>query len=192
MEQITIPELNTDRLLLRGFERSDVHTVRTLAGAFEIADTTLNVPHPYEAGMAEVWMRTHADIFRTGAGVNFAIVHRSDGCLLGSISLRGVHKTFHHAELGYWIAVPYWGKGYASEAGRAVLNYGFTDMSLHRIYAHYLARNPASGRVMEKIGMRREGLLRQHVVKWGKYEDIVLYGAVKADLHSDANMRLTV
>ena len=92
-----------------------------------------------------------------------------------------MNRRFDRAELGYWIDRPYWNQGYCTEAGRAVLWYGFTELNLNRIHAYHLSRNPASGRVMQKLGMTREGLLRQHAKKWGKYEDIVEYGLVRQD-----------
>ena len=80
------------------------------------------------------------------------------------------------AELGYWIGVPYWGRGYATEAARAVMSHGFEDLGLNRIYAGYFARNNASGNIMRKLGMTHEGTLRQHHCKWGEFVDVVMYG----------------
>jgi RimJ/RimL family protein N-acetyltransferase len=172
------PTLETERLKLRPFEVSDAKDVQRLAGNRAIADTTLNIPHPYEDGMAEEWIETHQPKFEAGKLCNFAVTLRSTGELIGAIGL-AIRQRFGHAELGYWIGKPYWNKGYCTEAGRAVLEYGFTVLGLHRIYASYLTRNPSSGRIMEKLGMKREGLLRQHVQKWGKFEDLVMYGILK-------------
>jgi ribosomal-protein-alanine N-acetyltransferase len=172
--------LHTPRLILRPFERADARDVQRLAGDQAIADTTLNIPHPYEDGMAEEWIATHQPQFEAGEAAIFAIVLRATGELVGAIGL-AVSRRFDRAELGYWIGRPYWNQGYCTEAGRAALWYGFTELELNRIHAYHLSRNPASGRVMEKLGMAREGLLRQHVKKWGKYEDIVEYGLVRED-----------
>jgi [ribosomal protein S5]-alanine N-acetyltransferase len=75
----------------------------------------------------------------------------------------------------------WWGQGYATEAARAVLRYGFEELKLNRIYAHHMTKNPASGRVLEKIGMQREGCLRQMIRKWGVLEDVVLYAILRQD-----------
>jgi RimJ/RimL family protein N-acetyltransferase len=83
--------------------------------------------------------------------------------------------------MGFWIGVPSWGRGYATEVARRVVGYAFEELKLNRVYAHHMVRNPASGRVLEKVGMRREGLLRQRVRKWGVFEDVVLL----AILHDD-------
>lgn len=177
MEQ---PKLNTERLILRPFELSDAKDVKRLAGEYEIADTTILIPHPYEDGMAEEWISTHKPKFEAGEIVNFAITLQDSGDLIGAIGLV-INKIHNHAELGYWIGKPFWSKGYCTEAARAILKFGFTDLNLNRIHAHYMTRNAASGTIMKKIGMTREGLMRQHIKKWDKYEDIVLYGILKSD-----------
>jgi ribosomal-protein-alanine N-acetyltransferase len=174
------PELKTERLVLRPFRLSDAEDVRRLAGEWEIADTTLNIPHPYEAGMAEEWIGKHQTGFESGRLCSFAITLGSSGELVGAISLM-ITPRFDHAELGYWIGVPYWGRAYCTEAGQAIMEYGFTGLGLHRIHASYFARNQASGSVMRKLGMKQEGVLREHVKRWGKYEDLVLFGLLKEE-----------
>ena len=89
---------------------------------------------------------------------------------------------FNQAELGYWIGKPYWNKCYASEAAKAILRFGFKELNLHRIHAHHLSRNPASGKVLQKIGMQHEGCLRHHIRKWGKFEDMEMYGILIDEL----------
>lgn len=175
-----MPTLETQRLILRPFDMTDAKDVQKLAGDRAVADTTLNVPHPYEDGMAEQWIATHQPKFDAGEQANFAVVLRDSGELAGAIGL-GIEKRFDRAELGYWIGAPYWNRGYCTEAGRALLRYGFGELKLNRVHASHFARNPASGRVMEKLGMTREGTCRQHVKKWERYEDVVLYGVLKTE-----------
>ena len=81
-------------------------------------------------------------------------------------------------ELGYWIAVSAWGRGYATEAAGALCDFAFGALDLHRIQARHLMRNPASGRVMQKLGMQREGILRGAVRKWDRFEDLALYAVL--------------
>ncbi|MCX7005169.1 MAG: GNAT family N-acetyltransferase [bacterium] len=172
--------LQTERLLLRPFALADAPDVQRLAGERAVADTTLNIPHPYENGMAEEWIGTHQAKFNAGELANFAVVLRATSELVGAIGLV-INRRFDRAELGYWIGRPYWKQGYCTEAAGAVLAYGFTALNLNRIHATYLSRNPASGRVMEKIGMTREGFLRQHAKKWDTYEDLVAYAILRDD-----------
>jgi RimJ/RimL family protein N-acetyltransferase len=182
------PSLETERLLLRPFTLADANDVRRLAGKRAIADTTLNIPHPYEEGMAEEWISTHQESFDQGKGVTFAVTARSDGALMGAISLMAV-RAGHQAELGYWIGVPYWNRGFCTEAGHAVLRYAFQDMELLRVHCCHLSRNPSSGRVMQKLGMQYEGRRRQHAMRWGTPEDLELYGIVKEDWKKAAASR---
>src|SRR5579863_2647719 len=146
------PTLETERLVLRPFDLSDAPRVQLLAGDRAVAATTKNIPYPYEDGMAEEWIGTHQERFEKGQLVNFAIVLKHGGELIGAIGL-GLNLTQENAELGYWIGKPYWSCGYCTEAGHAVLGYAFDTLCVHRVHAHHLSHNPASGRVMQKLGM---------------------------------------
>ena len=169
------PILETARLILRPFTPADAPDVQRLAGAPEVADTTLNLPHPYGDGVAAEWIGGHPARFAAGEGVNYAMTLRDGGTLIGSISLIATRRH-RRAELGYWLGVPYWGQGYTTEAAGALAAQGFSLLDLHKITAAHFARNPASGRVMEKIGMTREGLMRGQTLKNGVFEDLVVYG----------------
>jgi RimJ/RimL family protein N-acetyltransferase len=174
------PTLHTGRLLLRPFDQSDAAEVQRLAGDWVIADTTLNIPHPYQDGMAEEWIATHQPKFEAGELVNFAIILRDTGDLIGAMGLV-INARFQRAGLGYWIGKPHWGQGYCTEAGRAVVDYAFDELNLNRVHSCHLTRNPASGRVMQKLGMVHEGRARQHVKRWDVYEDLELYGILRCE-----------
>jgi ribosomal-protein-alanine N-acetyltransferase len=174
------PELVTERLLLRPFTLADAPTVQKLAGDRAIASTTGTIPHPYKNGMAEEWIGTHQPGFESGKEAVFAIVLRERGTLIGAIELT-INQEHERAELGYWIGKPYWGNGYCTEAAREVVNFGFTKLALTRIQATHFAKNPASGRVMTKIGMTYEGCLRQYVKKWGDFIDLKMYAILKTE-----------
>ncbi len=176
MDQST---LYSPRLALRPFEVGDAAAVQELAGDKAIADTTLNIPHPYEDGMAEDWIAGHDERLRDGHFV-FAIALRASNDLIGTIGLR-VDTASRSAELGYWVGVRYWNEGYATEAAHRVVEHGFDDLSLNRIAARHFARNPASGRVMQKIGMVREGTVRQGALKGDSFEDLELYAILRSD-----------
>ena len=177
-ETVTQPTLTTPRLLLRPFSLNDAADVQRLAGDREVASTTLLVPHPYEDGLAEKWIASHAELYERSEQANFALVRRDSGEFIGAIGLV-LHLADERAELGYWIGVPYWGHGYCTEAGAAVLEYAFIERGLHRVQAHHFGRNPASGRVMKKLGMQYEGTQRQFHKKWGQFEDRVTYAILR-------------
>jgi RimJ/RimL family protein N-acetyltransferase len=179
------PQFKTERLILRLFELSDAKDVQRLAGEKAVAETTFNIPHPYEDGMAEEWISTHQSKFEAGELCNFAITLTQTGELIGAIGLI-ISSRHNHAELGYWVGVPYWNQGFCTEAAKAVLEYGFRDLELNRVHAHFLSYNPASGRVMSKIGMRHEGILRKHIRVADQYEDIEIYGILADDWRASA------
>lgn len=159
----------------------DAEGVRALAGNPAIYATTLNVPHPYEEGMAEKWIATHAVSFYERRGLCLAVCEKDRGQLAGTVSF-GIANPHQRAELGWWIGEPFWNRGYCTEAAAALVAYGFENFPIRKFTSHYLASNPASGRVMQKIGMQQEGYLHQHVVKEGVRHDIVLYGLLKPRL----------
>ena len=175
------PVLETRRLRLRAFRGDDAPAVQRLAGAREIADTTLAIPHPYPDGVAEAWIAQQSYAPGPGAAIDFALTLRESGELIGSMGLRDLDLEHRQAELGFWVGVPWWRRGYATEAAREVVRFGFETLGLNRIYAHHMVRNPASGRVLGKAGMRREGILRQRIRKWGVFEDVVVHSVLRGD-----------
>ncbi len=79
------------------------------------------------------------------------------------------------------LAVEAWGQGYMSEVVQAVVRYTFEGLALNRLFAYHMLRNPASGRVLEKNGFKQEGLLRQRVKKWGRFEDVALCALLRQE-----------
>lgn len=179
-----LPTLRTGRLVLRPFVIEDAPDVQRLAGAREIADTMQNIPHPYEDGVAEEWISGHQDGYAQEKRVPLAITLDGGRTVIGAISLMSVDKRHERAEIGYWLGRDYWNKGYCTEAVREIVRFGFERLGLHRIIAEHFTRNPASGCIMRKIGMKHEGTLRQHVRKWDKFEDVELYGILKSEWSS--------
>jgi ribosomal-protein-alanine N-acetyltransferase len=179
---VSQPTLETARLLLRPFRISDAADVVRLAGAREIADTTVTIPHPYTGDTAVAWISSLPEHWAAGSMAAFAIASRANGALLGAAGLSHIDRDHEQAELGYWIGVPFWGLGYASEAAARILAFGFETLALNRIYAHYMLRNAASGAILRKIGLKPEGVLRERVRKWGVYEDVALLARLRSDL----------
>lgn len=182
-------ELRTSRLLLRSFENEDIPALVRLAGAREIAATTVQIPHPYTENDARTFLAKAAEDFQAGLSVAFAVSLPAGRELCGAM---GLHLSDAHqrAELGYWIGVPFGGRGFATEAARAVVEFGFQTLHLRRIHAHHFAENTGSGRVLKKIGMAHEGRSRQHVMKWGQFIDVENYGLLAEEFAAGQQARL--
>jgi [ribosomal protein S5]-alanine N-acetyltransferase len=178
--------LETERLVLRPFTSADAPLIADLAGRHEIADTTATIPHPYSEGYARDFILRQAGLRASGKALTFAIQRREDSQLIGAGGLRDIDRENEQAELGFWIGVNHWRRGYATEGARGLLAYAFTTLELNRVYAHHMVRNPASGRVLEKAGMQREGVLRQRLKKWGVFEDVVLLAILRRDWQHNA------
>lgn len=172
------PVITTQRLILRPFTLADAPQLARAVNAPEIASNTLNIPYPYDDQMAVSWISGLEERYLGRANVNFAITLRSTGQIGGSVGLV-IDQRHQRAEIGYWLAVPLWGHGYTTEAASACLDFGFSSLVLHRIHAGHYTRNPASGRVMQKLGMTYEGTFRHHYLKDGVFEDNVVYGILR-------------
>ena len=170
------PSLETSRLRLRPYADADVAELVPLIGTREVAATTLRIPHPYTEQDARSFVASALDADK----IWLAITLRADGRQIGGIGLR-IERQHERAELGYWLGLPYWGKGFATEAAREMVRYGFDELRLHRIFASHFRQNPASGRILLKLGMRHEGCLREHICKWDRFVDSELYGILRQD-----------
>ncbi|MBK1790203.1 GNAT family N-acetyltransferase [Persicirhabdus sediminis] len=174
-----LPTLTGNGVNLSPFTQSDSLLVQSYAGDQMVAKTTQHVPHPYPDGVAEKWIAAHLTLYLEQRNITLAI-RTLEGDLVGAINL-GLKLNDQFAELGYWIAHKYWGQGYCTRASKRIIQYGFEELSLNKIYARHLGGNIASGKVMKKVGMTREGIQRQHTIKDGVLQDIVEYSILRSE-----------
>jgi len=179
-----LPTLETARLKLRPYSEADIAELVPLIGARKVAATTLRIAHPYTEQDARAFLA----LAQEPGKIWLATTLRSDGRQIGGVGLR-VEDPHQHAELGYWLGVPYWRQGYATEAAGEMLRYGFVALGLHRIFASHFRHNPASGRILVKLGMRYEGCQREHLRKWDKFVDSELYGILRQEWQTSKNVR---
>ncbi|TXF91450.1 GNAT family N-acetyltransferase [Neolewinella aurantiaca] len=177
----TQPTLRTDRLLLSPLEVADIPLITKYAANKNISRYTMNLPYPYAEADAVFWLNLANTGYKSGTHHIFAIRAQEDGAFMGGIGLTMVPDGCR-ATLGYWIAEPFWGQGLVTEAAREIVRYGISDLDLNKITATHIAENVASGRVMQKIGMSLEGVLRQDILKAGTYHDHVCYGILSSEL----------
>ncbi len=148
---LSTPVLETRRLALRAPTLADAKTVAALADDRRIAENTARIPHPYRMADAEGFI---AGANKVGGEAVFLITLR-DGTIIGACGLVTQEAT---PELGYWLGVDYWGKGYATEAMQAAIDYAFTDLEHKALQAGSRVTNPASRRVLEKCGFQWTGV----------------------------------
>ena len=178
--------LTTERLVLRPHRIDDAPVMASLLESGDITARLEYLIWPYDTGIADQWLEGLPARREPGA-VYFAATLRETGDprqagdYIGDIGLSSVDTGSARAELGYWFGKPYWGRGYGTEAARAVIDYGFNVLGLNRIWATHFHTNPASGRVMQKIGMTHEGSMRRHVKKNGEYVDFEVYGILREE-----------
>ena len=157
-------QFETDRLILRRLQDNDARSISMLAGDYDVAKMTLNIPHPYPGGAATEFINRSKHAWDNHERYAFAIVLKATGTFMGVIGL--IPEIRHRrAEVGYWIGKPHWGKGFMTETLKRIIQFGFEDLDLNRIQAGYIFDNPASGRVMEKVGMQLEGTFRQYAIR---------------------------
>ena len=173
------PLLETARLRLRPIRPSDAPAIQRAAADRRIADTMISILHPYPSDEAERYVARQQAEQAAGRSVAFAIEKKAKGWFCGLIELRDIDREHSLGELSFWLAVDAWGKGFMSEAVHEVVRYGFEGLGLNRLYAYHMLRNPASGRILEKCGFTQEGLLRQRVRKWAKFEDVALWAILR-------------
>ena len=171
--------ITTERLVLRLFRKSDAETVAKLCNNHNIYKNTLYLPYPYTLEDALSWIDRHDENYRNNKSYEFAVTDKETGELYGAIALSN-NQNFNHGEIAYWIGENYWGNGYATEASQAIVQFAFEVKQLHKVFARYFSSNPASGRVLKKLGMKQEGILIDHVMKENRYESLVYYGMINS------------
>ena len=166
-----------ERVILRRLRMSDADAITEYCKDLMLSRYTQNIPYPYKKKDA-VWFVNHcAKEWKNKTGFVYAIEFQKKPIGVISLYPRGSDS----AEMGYWVGRPYWGQGVTTEAAKLVLKEGFNLLKLHKIYATHHPKNPASGKVMQKIGMKYEGLLREHVKAKGKYWDLCYYGILRKE-----------
>jgi RimJ/RimL family protein N-acetyltransferase len=162
---------------LSEFRRSDADALVEFLNEQAIYERTLRIPFPYAAADAQRWFEIVENATAEhGRPVNWAIRDTAERAV-GGIGLEGVGRSpSHRAEIGYWLAKPFWGRGVMTAAVAAVCRHGFDELGLGKITAHVFSFNEASARVLEKAGFEQEGYLKQHFQKDGRLIDAKVYG----------------
>ena len=175
------PVLETRDLILRPLCRRDAKDIFAYSSDPEVARYVLWEPHRSIAETRD-YLRYIRILYRQGAPSSWAIVLKSDGPVIGTIGFMWYSAENQSAEVGYSLSRAYWNRGYATQALSAVVRSAFDRLPLYRIEAQHDLRNPASGRVMEKCGFTREGIMRGRLLNKGEHIDVALFAILKTDL----------
>ncbi|HEV7217114.1 MAG TPA: GNAT family protein [Chloroflexota bacterium] len=173
-----LPTLQTPRLLLRTIRLSDSADIFAYASDPAVARYTTWPPHPTVAA-TEAFVRELLQRYADGLVSPWGIVHRASGKMIGTCGFAYVMAWHGRGEIAYALSRSHWGQGLMPEAVRAVLAFGFETLRLNRIEARCEVENAASERVMQKVGMQLEGVLRQHAQVLGRYRDLKLYSILR-------------
>jgi ribosomal-protein-alanine N-acetyltransferase len=157
---VTSDILTTQRLRLCAPQESDVDAIMALLGDFDVARNLSSPPHPYREEHARAYIESSRANRLDGSGFNFAVCRQDDAALIGMIGTRS--RESGPFELGYWIGKPFWGHGYATEAGRRLVEFAFAELVLPQLIAGWFVDNPPSGRVLEKLGFVYDGEDERH------------------------------
>lgn len=165
------PQLETDRLTLRRIQVTDSPDMYDYARDPQVTEYLLWSPHP-DIFYTQRYLEAVQDEYREGRFYDWALVCKADGHMIGTCGFTEITLKNNAAEIGYVVNPSYWGRGYATEAVKRVLDYGFRDLRLNRIEARYMFGNDRSRRVMEKCGMTFEGVQRSLLYVKDQYRDI--------------------
>lgn len=175
-----LPVLETERLRLRKLTRADIPDVFAYASDAEVSAQTTWNPHQTQEQSRQFVERV-LRVYQYGEVGPWGVEHKGDGRIIGTCGFNDLDTYHRRAEIGYALARPYWNLGLTTEAVTAVLRFGFGRLLLNRIQAMCLTANIGSARVMEKAGMRYEGLLRSYAYIKGDYRDLKLYAILRED-----------
>jgi [ribosomal protein S5]-alanine N-acetyltransferase len=179
-EDQTMNIVITDQIHLSEIQPSDQAACLEHMKEKDIYDLTLRIPYPYTEADFLAWMRIVEEATKAQGRSTHWAIRNEDAYLIGASGLSGLQVGKSHlAEIGYWLAKPYWGRGIMTAVVRRACELAFTEFGLAKIMAHVYAENVASAKVLEKCGFQQEGYLRKHFLKDGKYLDARLFALLK-------------
>jgi ribosomal-protein-alanine N-acetyltransferase len=180
------PTLETPRLVLRELVPADVEVIHRIQSDPQVVRY---FGRPAHATLAESEKKLQIvfDALRDTTGIRWGLALRDGGALAGTCGIWRWNKDHRFAEIGYELAPAYWGRGLMVEALSPILRYGFTKMDLHRVEATIDPENQASRRVLEKLGFKRDALMRENWLYNGKFTDSAIYSLLDREFVSEAH-----
>ncbi|MBB6609435.1 GNAT family N-acetyltransferase [Pontibacter sp. Tf4] len=171
--------LQTERLQLRTVQLTDADFI--LKGLSDTRVTQYYAVHYDTPEAVQEQMQFYQNLTDTGTGIWWVFSLKGETELIGACGLNNIEREHRKGEIGFWLLPEHWGKGYIPEAAKAILNYGFTNLNLHRIEALVEGGNDQSAKVLQKLGFTYEGCLRDREIKHGKFIDLAYYSLLATD-----------
>ncbi len=175
-----LPTIRTERLQLRRLRADDAEAVFAYASDPEVARWTTWDPHE-SLDDSKAFISSVIEAYKNNKPSPWGVVLKDTGLLIGTCGFCAYHPKHQRAEDGYALSREYWGCGYATEALKAVIDFEFREMELNKIEGYCRINNTASARVMEKVNMHLEGILRQHIYVKGVFHDMKMYSLIKSE-----------
>jgi [ribosomal protein S5]-alanine N-acetyltransferase len=175
-----LPIIETERLLLRKITLNDASDMFEYASNPEVSEYTMWSTHT-SIEDTKYFLKSLTKMYKRKELVDWGIVHKAEKKFIGTCGYVEWSMTHSRAEIGYALSARYWREGYMSEAVNAIIEFGFREMLLNRIVGRCEVNNIASARVMEKVGMQLEGILRQQLFVKGRYWDLKIYSLLREE-----------
>lgn len=179
-EKEFLPRLCTPRLSLRAMRVGDSADMFSYASLTQVTEYLLWQPHESERATKR-YLEYAQKLYRSGEMVDWAVTLKETGRMIGTCGFASLDGENRSGEIGYVLHPDFWGKGLAAEALRAVMQYGFETLGLHRIEGRHMRGNESSGKVMQKCGMHYEGTLRDSLYVKGRFRTIVMYSVLEEE-----------
>ena len=179
-----LPTIETERLLLRKITLNDASDMFEYASNPEVSEYTMWSTH-VSIEDTKYFLKSLTKMYKKRELVDWGIVHKAEKKFIGTCGFVEWSMTHSRAEIGYALSARYWSEGYMSEAVNAIIEFGFREMLLNRVVGRCEVHNIASARVMEKVGMQFEGILRQQLFVKGKYWDLKIYSILREEFFDD-------
>lgn len=174
------PQIETNNLVLREMELSDAEAIFQIYADNDVTKY-IDMETATDLAQAKFLVNRRVELFRSGQRIRWGIARKDDNIIIGSCGFTQWNKNSHQAEIGYELAKKHWRKGIMTEALEAVIYFGFQRMELNRIEALVMLENIASITLLEKLGFREEGILREYGYWKGKFHDLKMFSLLKRD-----------
>lgn len=179
--------LSTERLIIREYKKSDLDDYINITSQPEIYKTTYGIPKEYTKKYGKKYFRLIKENIRNMCAFEYGMFLKSNGRYLGNIGLINISLQHKHSDISYYIDKDFRNMGFTTEAAREMLGWAFGFMDFEKVTGICMSINPASRRVMEKIGMKYEGTLRNELLKDGVYYDLDRLSILKEEFFTDGN-----